>query len=125
MSRKKILLDLAKEELFAADLLLNNALYRACISRCYYALYYTIQALLSYKNITTRTHRGSLQQFSNYFIKTGDLSEEFSKIVSETLALRKLSDYDETIFITQQQAEITIENAKRFIDEAIQWLDRS
>ncbi len=71
MNRIKILINLGKEELSAAELLLNNNLYRACISRAYYALYHTVQALLSAKNINTRTHKGLIQQFGQNFIKTG------------------------------------------------------
>ncbi|MFM6629472.1 MAG: HEPN domain-containing protein [Microcystis panniformis] len=37
----------ANEELEAATLLLEKNYYRACISRCYYAIYCTVQALLS------------------------------------------------------------------------------
>ena len=42
MNLIEILLTLAEEELFAAELLLKNSLYRACISRCYYALYHIV-----------------------------------------------------------------------------------
>ncbi len=38
MNRIQTLLNLAEQELYAAELLLNNSLYRACISRSYYAL---------------------------------------------------------------------------------------
>ena len=123
MNRIKILINLGKEELSAAELLLNNNLYRACISRTYYALYHTVQALLTAKKINTRTHRGLIQQFGQNFIKTGELSQKSSIILSDTFDLRKLSDYDETIQITQQQAEKTIENTRIFIVEAFTWLE--
>ena len=53
MNLIEILLTLEEEELFAAELLFKNRLYWACISRCYYALYHTVEALLSAKNINT------------------------------------------------------------------------
>ena len=62
----------ANEELEAATLLLEKNYYRACISRCYYAIYCTVQALLIVKNINTRSHRGVRQQFSQHFIQTGE-----------------------------------------------------
>lgn len=122
MNRITNLIDLGKEELSAAELLLNNNLYRACISRAYYALYHTVQALLCAKNINTRTHKGLIQQFGQNFIKTEELSRKSSIILSDTFDLRKLSDYDETIQITQKQAEKTVENTKIFISEALTWL---
>ncbi len=123
MNRIQILLNLAQEELSAAELLLNNSLYRASISRAYYASYHTVQALLVAKKINTRTHRGLIQQFGQQFIKTGELSQKLSKTLSDTFDLRKLSDYDETIHITKQQAEKTLENTKIFINEATIWLE--
>lgn len=123
MNEIPTLLNLAKEELSAAELLLNNTFYRACISRCYYSLYHIVQALLVTKNINARTHRGLIQKFGQQFIKTGELSQKLSRTLSETFDLRQLSDYDETIPITQQQAEKTLENTKTFISEATNWLE--
>ena len=45
--------------------------------------------------------------------------------MSETFDLRQLSDYDETIHITQQQADKTLENEKLFISEATKWLENN
>jgi uncharacterized protein (UPF0332 family) len=125
MNRIQTLLSLAKEELYAAEILLENTLYRACISRAYYSLYHTVQALLAAKNINARTHRGLIQQFGQQFIKPGELSQKLSRTLSETFDLRQLSDYDETIPITQQQADKTLENAKLFISEATKWLENN
>ncbi len=125
MNRIQTLLNLAEQELYAAELLLNNSLYRACISRSYYALYHAGQALLAAKNINTRTHRGLIQQFGQNFIKTGELSPELSRILSDTFDLRQLSDYDETITINQRQAETTLKNTKMFIGEAVNWLEKN
>ncbi len=125
MNRIQTLLSLAKEELYAAEILLENTLYRACISRAYYSLYHTVQALLAAKNINARTHRGLIQQFGQQFIKTGELSQKLSRTLSETFDLRQLSDYDETIPITQQQAVKTLENVKLFISDATNWLENN
>ena len=64
-----------------------------------------------------------IQKFGQQFIKTGELSQKLSRTLSETFDLRQLSDYDETIPITQQQAEKTLENTKTFISEATNWLE--
>ena len=89
MNEIPTLLNLAKEELSAAELLLNNTFYRACISRCYYSLYHIVQALLVTKNINARTHRGLIQKFGQQFIKTGELSQKLSRTLSETFDLRQ------------------------------------
>ncbi len=76
MNRIKILLELAREELQVAELVLNNHYYRACISRIYYGMYHGTQAVLESKQINPLTHRGLIQQFGQNFIKTGELSND-------------------------------------------------
>lgn len=61
MTRIEKLLVLAHEELETAELLLVNKRYRACISRSYHALYHATQALLTRKNLASKTHRGAIQ----------------------------------------------------------------
>ena len=58
------LLTRAAEDLETAQLLLDNGRYRVCISRAYYAMFYGVQALLKSKNIPSRTHKVTVQQFS-------------------------------------------------------------
>ena len=117
MNRIQSLLKLSKEELFSAEILLQNQCYRASVSRSYYAMYHLVQALLTAKNINIKTHKGLIQQFGQHFIKTEELPQDLSRILSDTFSLRQLSDYDETILITPRQAEIILEHLKRFIDE--------
>ena len=122
MNRITSLLNLAKEELTTAQLLLDNDRYRACISRSYYAIYYAAEALLESKNINSRTHKGIIKLFGQHFIKTGDLPIELAKAFSDTYDLRKLSDYDETSTITSAQAEAAIAYARVFVEQAENFL---
>lgn len=111
----------ANEELVAAELLLANNLNRVCISRCYYAMFYAAQASLASKSIESRTHRGVIQLFSQHFIKTGELPKDFSQSLRETYALRQVSDYDDDT-LTQDQAELTLEAARLFVNRVEQLL---
>ena len=63
---------LAEEELETSRLLVSNQRYRVAVSRSYYAMYYATQALLVTKNVTNRTHKGMIQQFSQHFVKSGE-----------------------------------------------------
>jgi uncharacterized protein (UPF0332 family) len=122
MNRITSLLNLAKEELTTAQLLLDNDRYRACISRSYYAIYYAAEALLESKNINSRTHKGIIKLFGQHFIKTGELPTELAKAFSDTYDLRKLSDYDETYTITSAQSEAAIAYAQLFVGQAENFL---
>jgi len=118
MSRIPQLLQLAQDELETAQLLLDNDRHRACISRAYYAMYHASQALLEVKSITSKTHKGTIQQFGLHFIKTGELPIEMARALTDGYDLRQLSDYEETIFLTRQQAEIVLNSAQEFVSQA-------
>jgi uncharacterized protein (UPF0332 family) len=121
MTRIQQLLDLAQDELETADLLWKNDRYRACISRAYYAMYHATQALLSIKSLNTKTHKGVIQLFGQHFIKTGELPIELARALSDAYDLRQLSDYEETVLLTQQQAESILNSARSFIRQAVHY----
>lgn len=91
MTRIPQLLNLAKDELFTAQLLLENNRYRACISRAYYAMYHATQALMAVKQLDSKTHKGIIKLFGQSLIKTGELPIELARALSDTYDLRRLS----------------------------------
>ena len=124
MSRIQQLLTLAQEELETADLLWKNDRYRACISRSYYAMYHATQALLSLKYLNTKTNKGIIQMFGQHFIKTGIFPIELARALSDAYDMRRLSDYEETIFLSSEQSEIILNSARSFIEQAVQYCEK-
>jgi uncharacterized protein (UPF0332 family) len=124
MNRIDQLLALAQEELSTADLLWQNDRHRACISRAYYAMYHATQALLTLKNINTKTHKGIIQMFGQHFIKTNELSIDLARSLSDAYDLRRLSDYEETVLLTTEQSETILNGARSFISQAIQYCEQ-
>jgi uncharacterized protein (UPF0332 family) len=118
VNRIQQLLNLAREELETAELLLENHRYRACASRSYYVMYYAAQALLVSKLINSKTHKGVIQLFGQHFVKTGELSIDYAKSLGDAYDLRRLSDYDETFMLTHSQAEAVVESARTFLQRA-------
>ena len=113
----------ATEELETSQLLLQNKHYRACISRCYYGMYYATQALLASRNIFSRTHKGVIKQFSQHFVKSGALPAEMVKDLSNTYDLRQISDYEETALLTHQQAQQALEASTQFVNRVHLFLE--
>ena len=124
MSRIQQLLTLAQEELDTADLLWKNDRYRACVSRSYYAMYHATQALLSLKDLSTKTHKGIIQMFGQHFIKTNIFPVELARALSDAYDMRRLSDYEETIFLSSKQSEIILNSARSFIEQAVQYCNK-
>ena len=117
MNEYKKLLSLSREELEIAALLLEREHYRTCLSRSYYSVYYATQALLLSQNLDASTHKGTIRLFGQHFVKTGQFSSEWAKILSDAYELRQLSDYDADFTGTLAEAEMLLEKAKAFVTE--------
>jgi uncharacterized protein (UPF0332 family) len=81
------------------------------------SIYHATQAVLESKQINPLTHCGLIQQFSQNFIKTGELSEELSIILKSAYDLRQLSDYDETVDFDLEQAQKLLTSAQYFTEQ--------
>ncbi|NEZ59931.1 HEPN domain-containing protein [Adonisia turfae] len=125
MSDASQFLDLAEEELVASQLLLQNTYYRACISRAYYAMYYATQALLTTRDIESRTHKGVLQQFSQSFVQSGDLPVSMAQNLKRTYGLRQLGDYEADVVLTEELATQALEAAVEFVEQVRRYLGNS
>ncbi len=117
MSEISKLLSLASEDLETAEFLHNSQRYRSCISRAYYAMYYIAQALLLSEGIETSTHRGVIKLINLHFVKTGRISPNISKLLSDVYDLRQSGDYSTNFVADEIIANRAIADAKTFIAE--------
>lgn len=123
MSSVAPFLSLADEELETSRLLLSNQHYRAAVSRAYYAMYYATQALLASRNVTSRTHKGIIQQFSQHFVKPGELPTQMVTDLKRVYDLRQLSDYEAAVVLTLEQANIALGAAADFVHQVQTYLN--
>ncbi len=85
----------ANETLNDAIFLAKEKRWNSCINRLYYASYYAVSALLLSENQNPSTHSGVKQLFSELFIKTSIISEDFGKMHSQLFSWRQKGDYDD------------------------------
>ncbi|MFQ6126342.1 MAG: HEPN domain-containing protein [Candidatus Heimdallarchaeota archaeon] len=71
------LLQRASRYLKSAELLLGSGDYESSVSRTYYAMYYSAQAMLLARNLSYSSHRSVISAFGEYFIKTGIFIEKW------------------------------------------------
>lgn len=102
--------------------LTNREHYRTCLSRSYYSVYYATQALLLSQNLDASTHKATIRLFGQHFVKTGQFSSEWAKILSNAYELRQLSDYDADFTGTFAEAKMSLEQAKALVAEVGQSL---
>ncbi|MBD2149475.1 HEPN domain-containing protein [Pseudanabaena sp. FACHB-1277] len=117
MNEMSRLLILSSEDVDTAEFLYKNNLYRPCVSRAYYAMYYIAQALLLSEGIETSTHRGVIKLINLHFVKTGRLAPDISKLLGDTHDLRQSGDYETDFVANQEVADQAIADAKTFIAE--------
>ena len=65
--------------LHSAQTLIDDGDFNSAVSRTYYAMFYMTQACLFSQNITTSSHTGNSQKFSEIFVKTGIFPKEYGR----------------------------------------------
>lgn len=98
----KYRLERAKETLEDAQLLIKSKRWNSAINRLYYSAFYAVLALLLNENHKTTTHNGVKSVFSEHFIKTNIISQEFGKGYSQLFTWRQKGDYADLFDFTQE-----------------------
>lgn len=108
----------ADDSIEEAKLLLKEGMsLRAVANRLYYAMFYSVLALLQEKQLGTSKHFGAISLFDREFIKTGIFDKEMSKTLHRAFELRQKADYLE-------QADVTRPDVDEMVPKAIEFVAR-
>lgn len=110
-------LEQADESLKAGRVLLDQRLFRPSVNRSYYAMFYSVLALLTTRQEETSKHGRAIALFDKEFVKTGTFSKEFSRWLHEAFDLRQRSDYSPQFQATEEDARRTLSQATSFVAE--------
>jgi uncharacterized protein (UPF0332 family) len=110
-------LEQAAESLAAGKLLLEQGLFRPSINRSYYAMFYSVLALLTTRREETSKHGRAIAIFDKEFVKAGIFSKEFSRWLHEAFDLRQRSDYSPQFNATGEDARGVLRQATSFVAE--------
>ena len=110
-------LEQAGESLNAVWVLLEKRLDRPAVNRAYYAMFYSVLALLATRKQETSKHSGAISLFDKEFVKPGAFTKDFSRWLHEAFDLRQRSDYTIEFQVTRKEAEMTLEHAVSFVGE--------
>ncbi len=105
---------IAREDLNAAHLLLNEKQYRGANNRAYYSIYHTIDAILSIEGAAFKRHKDTLAYFNKQYIAAGIFPRELGRKIIKAEEIRHASDYD-TFYIASK--EVTLQQI-----ETAEWL---
>jgi uncharacterized protein (UPF0332 family) len=107
----------AKEALRQSEILLNNTGYDGSVNRSYYAIFNAIRSLLALISLDSRKHSGVISFFDRYYVKTGIIEKEFSHIIHSAFDIRQVTDYEDYIIPTSEQAKQQFDNATKLFKE--------
>jgi len=107
----------ARDLLSQAQLLSANKKYDGCLNRSYYAIFSAIRSLLALLKLDRSTHAGVISIFDRYYIKTGIIDKEYSKIAHSAFDSRQDSDYEDFYTPSENDAVTQLEKAKAFVNE--------
>ena len=111
------LLKRAQKYLESAELLMKSGDFESSASRSYYAMFYSVQAILLKKSLSFSSHKAVISAFGEHYIKTGILAKEFGRELNRAFEKRQLSDYEYDFVISEIEAKDMFENGKRFLSE--------
>jgi hypothetical protein len=122
MKEIRSLMERAEKYLRSAKILLEEKDYESSVSRTYYAMFYSAQAMLLTKNSSFSSHKGVISAFGEHFIKTGIFPKEMGRELNRAFEKRQIGDYEYTFVISRREAEEILENGKKFVEKIIQYL---
>lgn len=109
------LMERAKKYLNSAKLLFDNQDYESCVSRLYYAMFYSVEAVLLTKQLSFSSHKGVLSGFGQHFVKTGIFPKEMSKQLNKAFEKRQLGDYSTIFAIEKEEAKELLDTGQSFV----------
>ncbi len=119
----KYRIEKAKDELDTADLIFKNNKFSQSINRSYYAMFHSVRALLALDKFDSKKHTGVISFFNQHYIKTGKIETEFSNMLTAAFKIRNKSDYNDFFIAVREDAQIQLENAKKFLERIEKFLE--
>ena len=108
-------LEISKEDLRSAMLLLEAGELRGANNRAYYSIYHAISSVHALDGNAYKRHKDALANFNKAYVKTKIFSRELGRKISEAVEIRHASDYDDFYIATREEAEEQIETAKELL----------
>ena len=95
----------------------NDHKWEAAANRLYYALFHAVSALLVSGGHNVKSHRGTLSQFGQHYVRTGIFSREDGSLLSDLVIMRENADYNLFFEATAEKIAPYIEPARQLIDK--------
>jgi len=113
----------ARDELDAAQVLIDAGKYRKAISSAYYAVFHIASAVLLWHDHERVKHSGVESEFNLLLVKSGRIEAEYGRIYMKARRERERSDYDILAAPpTAPEAQASLNDAQRFAERMERYL---
>ncbi len=114
-------LELAGEELRAADHLIAASLPRVALTRAYFAVFHAIRAMLYHDDLAPRSHACVQHLFNLHYVKTGRFDAAASRLTARLQKFREAADYAAAFVVDEAGAREELAAARLSIGSACCW----
>ena len=122
MSQIQALVEKARRYLKSAELLIQDGDYDSAVSRSYYAMFYSAEAVLLKKKMAFTSHKAVISAFGRHFVKTGIFDKRLGRNLHIIFDKRQLSDYGSDFSISEDNARRAFDSAREFVEHLAEWL---
>ena len=114
----KYRIEKARENLQESEDSLGQNHFGMSVNRSYYAMFTSARAILALKELDSSKHSGVIALFSQHIIKPGLFPKELSKFLRKAKRIRENADYGDFVEINKEDAQMQLEHAKEFVEQA-------
>ena len=113
---QEALLEKAKRSIRSAKLLVADGDFDTAVSRAYYAMFYTAEALLLSKGLAYSKHSAVIAGFGREFTKDGPLPARHHAHLRAAAEAGNTADYQFASHLTAEETEQHIAHAKQLLE---------
>jgi uncharacterized protein (UPF0332 family) len=114
----------AQQALLEAKVLFRENLLLGTVNRSYYALFYSVQALVILQGETISKHSGVIAFFDRVYVKPGIFPKDLSKVLHFAFDRRQANDYSESSAIDITEVEAALKDAEIFVETIAKYLQK-
>jgi len=107
----------ADETLEDAKILFSKGRLFSTVNRIYYSMFYTVNALLLLKKLSSAKHSGVLSLFMKEFVNRSIINQEMGKFYSQMFEFRQKGDYKDLVKFNQ-------DDVRRWLDKAVEFISQ-
>jgi uncharacterized protein (UPF0332 family) len=122
MKEIESLIQRATKYLQSAEMLLKEQDYESSVSRTYYAMFYSAEAILLTQNLSYSSHKGIISAFGEHFVKTGVFPKEMGRELNRAFEKRQIGDYGHKFVISEEEAEEILVGGRKFVEKIVAYL---